>query len=52
MRSRACHLAAFLSAALALIGAALAVVHFVLPALSAAGFAEVGTDAADLLHEL
>jgi hypothetical protein len=51
-RSRARHLTAFFRAALALVGAALAMVHLVLPTLSATGFADVGTDAADLLHEL
>jgi hypothetical protein len=45
-------LPAFVGAALAFIGAPLAVVDIVLSTFHAAGFADLGTNAANLLHEL
>ena len=49
---RSGHLAAFVRAALALVRAALAVVHLVLSTLGTARITDVGTEAANLLHEL
>jgi hypothetical protein len=46
------HASALFRAALAFIGAALTVIHFVLATFNTTGFANVSTDAADLLHEL
>lgn len=52
LRVRPCHLAAFFRTALAIFGALLAVVHLVLAALRAAGLADLGAYAANLVGEL